>query len=78
MKSTQYMFYYNFKHAVLTYDRPCGLVIRVPGYTSRDPGFDFWRYQTFLRSIGSKKGPLSLVRSYLDGKVAAPGLKNRD
>jgi hypothetical protein len=25
----------------------CGLVIRVPGYTSRDPGFDYQRYQIF-------------------------------
>jgi hypothetical protein len=24
-----------------------GLVVRVPGYRSRDPGFDFQRYQIF-------------------------------
>jgi hypothetical protein len=25
----------------------CGLVVRVPGYRSRGPGFDFRRYQNF-------------------------------
>jgi hypothetical protein len=39
-------------------DRLCGLVIRVPGYRSRDPGFDSRRYQIFLEVVG----PLSLVR----------------
>jgi hypothetical protein len=28
-------------------DRLCGLVVRVPGYRSRGPGFDSWRYQIF-------------------------------
>jgi hypothetical protein len=27
--------------------RLCGLVVRVPGYRSRDPGFDSRRYQIF-------------------------------
>jgi hypothetical protein len=26
-------------------ERLCGLVVRVPGYKSRVPGFDPWRYQ---------------------------------
>jgi hypothetical protein len=25
----------------------CGLVVRVPGYRSRGPGFNSWRYQIF-------------------------------
>jgi hypothetical protein len=25
----------------------CGLVVRVPGYRSRDPSFNSWRYQIF-------------------------------
>jgi hypothetical protein len=25
----------------------CGLAVRVPGYRSRGPGFDSWRYQIF-------------------------------
>jgi hypothetical protein len=29
------------------YDRLCGLVVRVPGYRSRDPAFDSQRYQFF-------------------------------
>jgi hypothetical protein len=32
---------------VVTVDRPCVLVVRVPGYRSRDPGFDSRRYQSF-------------------------------
>jgi hypothetical protein len=29
------------------HDRLCGLVVRVPGYRSRGPGFDSQRYQIF-------------------------------
>jgi hypothetical protein len=58
-------------------DRLCGLVVRVPGYRFRAPGFDSRRYQIFWEVVGLERGPLSLV-SYLNGKVAAPGLENRD
>jgi hypothetical protein len=59
----------------------CGLVIRVPGYRSRGPGFDSWRYQIFWEVVGLERGPHSLVRiieELLEWKVAAPGLENRD
>jgi hypothetical protein len=36
-------------------DRLCGLVIRVPGYRSRGPGFP--ALPDFLRSSGSETGP---------------------
>jgi hypothetical protein len=42
--------------------RLCGLVVRVPGYISNDPGFDFRRYQIFWEIVGMEQGPLSLVR----------------
>jgi hypothetical protein len=29
------------------FDRLCGLVVRVPGYRSRGPGFDCLRYEIF-------------------------------
>jgi hypothetical protein len=43
-------------------DHLCGLVVRVPGYRSRGPGFDPQRYQIFWEVVGLERGPLSLVR----------------
>jgi hypothetical protein len=40
----------------------CGLVVRVPGYRSRGPGFYSRRYQIFSGVVGLERGPLSLVR----------------
>jgi hypothetical protein len=42
-------------------DRLCGLLVRVPGYRSRDPGFDSQCYQIFWEIVGLERGPLSLV-----------------
>jgi hypothetical protein len=56
----------------------CGLVVRVPGYRYRGPGFDSRGYQIFWEVVGLERGPLSLVRSYLNVKVEASGLENRD
>jgi hypothetical protein len=40
----------------------CGLwVVRVPGYRSRDPGFDTRHYQISREVMGVERGPLSLV-----------------
>jgi hypothetical protein len=52
-----------------------GLVVRVPGYRSRGPGFDSRHYQIFLEVVGLERGSLSLVRiieELLERKVAAP------
>jgi hypothetical protein len=38
----------------------CGLVARVPGYRSGDPGFDSRHYKK-KRVLGLERGPLSLV-----------------
>jgi hypothetical protein len=43
--------------------RLCGLVVRVSGYRSRGPGFDFRPYQIFWEVRGLERGPLSLVRT---------------
>jgi hypothetical protein len=59
----------------------CGLVVRVPGYRSRVPGFDSRRYQIFCKVVGLERGPLSLVRTIeelLEWKSSGSGLENRD
>jgi hypothetical protein len=61
--------------------RLCGLVVRVPGYRSRGPGFDSRRYQFFGEVVGLERGPLSLVRiteGLLEWKSSGFGLENRD
>jgi hypothetical protein len=45
----------------ITYDRLCGLVVRVSGYRYRGPGFDSQRSQIFWVVVGLERGPLSLV-----------------
>jgi hypothetical protein len=42
-------------------DSLCGLVVRVPDYRSRGPGFDSRRYKIFWEVVGLERGPLSLV-----------------
>jgi hypothetical protein len=62
-------------------DRLCGLVVRVPGYRSRDPGFDSRPYQIFWEVGGLERGPLSLVRTIeelLEWKSNSSSLENRD
>jgi hypothetical protein len=39
----------------------CGLLLRVLGYISIDPGFDTLRYKIFREVVGLEWGPLSLV-----------------
>jgi hypothetical protein len=40
----------------MRHDRLCGLVVRVPGYRSRGPGFNSPVLPDFLRSSGSGTG----------------------
>jgi hypothetical protein len=61
-------------------DRLCGLVVRVPGYRSRGPGFDFRRCQIFWEVVGLERGPLSLMRKIeklLEWKSSGSGLENQ-
>jgi hypothetical protein len=54
-------------------DHLCGLVVRVSGYRSAGPGFDYRHYQE-TNVVGLELGPLSLVSTteeLLDRKVAA-------
>jgi hypothetical protein len=45
----------------MAWDVLCGLVVRVPGYRYRGPGFDSQRYQIFREVVGLERGPLSVV-----------------
>jgi hypothetical protein len=65
----------------MIYDRLCGLVVRVSGYTSRGPGFDSRLYHIFWEVGGRERGPLSLGRSIeeiLEWKSSGSGLETRD
>jgi hypothetical protein len=46
---------------IIAIDSLCGLVVRVPGYRSRGPGFDSRRYQIFWEVVRQERGPLSFV-----------------
>jgi hypothetical protein len=62
-------------------DRLCGLVVRVPGYRSRGPGFDSRAYQIFWEVVGLERGPLSLVSTteeLLGRNSSGSGLENRE
>jgi hypothetical protein len=71
---------FNNIKVITSNDRPCGLVVRVPGYRSRRPGYDSRRYQFFWEVVGLERGPLSLVRiigELLERKSSGSGLENR-
>jgi hypothetical protein len=56
-------------------DRLCGLVVRVLGYRSGDPGSFPGTTKIEKKVVGLERGPLSLVSTteeLLDRKVAAP------
>jgi hypothetical protein len=43
-------------------ERLCDLVVTVPGYRFRGPGFYSRRYQFFKEVMGLERGPISPVR----------------
>jgi hypothetical protein len=62
-------------------DHLCGLVVRVPGYRSRGPGFDSKRYQVFWEVVGLERGPFSLVSTIeelLGRNSSGSGLETRE
>jgi hypothetical protein len=55
-------------------------LVRVPGYRSRGPGFDSWRYKIFLVVLDLERGPLSFVRiidELLEKNSSGSRLENR-
>jgi hypothetical protein len=72
---------YNFIPLRSIFDRICGLVVKVPGYRSRGPGFGSRRYQIFWEVVGLERGPLCLVSTIeelLGRKSSGPGLESRE
>jgi hypothetical protein len=64
-----------------SHDRLCGLVVRVPGYRSRGPGFDFRRCQIFWVVVRQELGSLSLVSTteeLLGRKSSGSGKENQN
>jgi hypothetical protein len=62
-------------------DRLCGLVVRVPDYRSRGPGFDSRHYQILWEVVRLKRCPLNLVsiiEQLLERKSIGCGLENRE
>jgi hypothetical protein len=53
LTDTQFIKKIHYFFMVSIWDRLCGLVVRVPGYRSRAPGFKSW--------VGLEWGPLRLV-----------------
>jgi hypothetical protein len=56
-------------------------VVRVPGYRSRGPGLNSWRYQIFWGVVGLERGPLSLVSTIeelLGRNSSGSDLQNRE
>jgi hypothetical protein len=56
-------------------------VVRVPGYSSRGPGFDSGLYQIFWEVVGLERGPLSLVSTtaeLLGRNSSGTGLEHRE
>jgi hypothetical protein len=60
-----------------SFDRLCGLVVIFPGYKSRGPGFDSWRYQIFWEVVGPERSPLGTIEEQLGRKNVGFGLENR-
>jgi hypothetical protein len=62
-------------------DSLCGLVVRVPGYRYRGPGFDSRCYQIFWEIMGLERGPLRLVSTIeepRERKSSSSGLESRE
>jgi hypothetical protein len=82
-KITCTILYAHAKFQYLRYisDRLCGLVVRVPGYRSRGPGFYSRRYQIIWEVMGLEPVPLSLVSTIeelLRRNSSGSGLENRE
>jgi hypothetical protein len=58
-----------------------GLVVRVTGYRSRDPGFVSRRYQIFWEVVGLERGSnglVSITEKLLEWKSSGSGSRKRD
>jgi hypothetical protein len=73
--------YMNFGKSWYQIDRFCGLVVRVPSYRSRGPGFDSRRHQIFYEVVGLERSPhsvVSTIEELLGRNNSGFGLENRE
>jgi hypothetical protein len=67
-----------YRYRFSTADRPCGIVVRVPGYRSGGPGFDSAIQK---KIVGLERGPLSLVSTteeLVGSSSSGSGLESRE
>jgi hypothetical protein len=65
---------------ILFFDRLCGLVVRVPAYRSRGPGFDSRALQG-KKIVGLERSTISLVSTTLEllgRNSSGSGLESRE
>jgi hypothetical protein len=43
-------------------DHLCGVVVSIPGYSSRSPGFESWIHHILLEVLGLEQDPISPVK----------------
>jgi hypothetical protein len=77
------LFYCSLIHtcSIVEFDRLCGLVVRLPGWRPKGPGFDSRRCQIFWVAVGLKRGPLSPCEDKWGDawkKSSGSGLENWD
>jgi hypothetical protein len=68
-------------YVITEYDSLCGLVVTIPGYSTRGPGFDSRRYRNFWELVSVERRPFSLVRMIqllLGRNNSGSGLENRN
>jgi hypothetical protein len=70
-----------YLYFLISGDRLCGLIARVPGYSQRSPVLYSRRYHIFRVAVGLERGPLifmSINEELVERKIGGFGLENSD